>query len=143
MVGNRFAEQSAQKRKRVVRERLIDKRMLPFERLGRAAAWLRFVIELAVDNIREEFRDGSQSRRFMSVDVVERLAEDELPAVGMVSNVEPIPNRAKRTGNPLVNYRSGGSRVYAADHQIKVVGDLIAFGHLFWHGFPVQAPEQV
>jgi len=62
MVGNRFAEQSAEKRERVVRQRLIDKRMLPFERLGRAAAWLRFVIELAVDNIREEFRDGSQSR---------------------------------------------------------------------------------
>ena len=70
MVGNWFAKQPAQKRKRVVRERLIDKRMLPFECLGRAAARLRFVIELADDNIREEFSDGSQSRRFVSVDMV-------------------------------------------------------------------------
>ena len=53
MVGNRFAEQSAEKCKRMVRERLIDKRMLLFERLGRAAARLRFVIERAIDNVRE------------------------------------------------------------------------------------------
>jgi hypothetical protein len=75
--------------------------------------------------------------------VVERLSENELAAVGMVSNVEPIPNRAIRTGNPLVNYRSGGSRVYATDHEVEVVGNLIAFGHVFWHGLPIQAPEQV
>jgi hypothetical protein len=143
MVRNRFAEQSAQKRERVVRESLIDKRMLPFERLGRAAARLGFVIEFSVDNVREEFRDGSQSRSFMSVDVVEWLPENELTAVGMVSNVEPIPNRAIRAGNARVNYGSGGSRVYATDYQIEAVRNLVAFGHMFWHCFPVQAPEQV
>jgi hypothetical protein len=127
----------------MVRERLIDKRMLPFERLGRAAARLRFVIKFAVDNIREEFSDGSQSRRFVPVNVVERLPEDKLTAVGMVSDVEPIPNAAVRAGNPLVNYCSGGSRIYAADDQIEVVGNLIAFGHVFWHCIPIQAPEQV
>jgi hypothetical protein len=127
----------------VVRERLIDKRMLPFERFGRAATRLGFVIELAVDNIWEEFRDRSQSRGFMSVDVVEWLPKNKLTAVGMVSDVEPIPNAAIGAGNPLMNYRSGGSRIHATDHQIEVVGNLIAPGHVFWRRFPIQAPEQV
>ena len=56
VIRHRLApKKTAQQRERVVRQCLVDERMLPLQCLGGAAAWLLIVIECRIDNFREEF----------------------------------------------------------------------------------------
>src|SRR5216684_2841290 len=79
----------------------------------------------------------------MLVEAVQRLPQHELAAVCVVAYVQPVRDSAPRAGNRLMNLRSCGSGVYAADDQIEIIAQVVVRIDVLWNCFPVEAPEQV
>ena len=71
----------------------IDERFLPLQGLDRATAWFSIIVETRVRNLRIELRHCSEAQSSPSVPVVKWLAQDELAAVSIVAEIEPVGNR--------------------------------------------------
>ena len=123
MVRHRLAsKETAQQRKRVVCQRLVDERVLPLQRLGGATTGLLVVIERRIDDLGEKLRNGAKPVGLMPVGPIERLSKDELPRVRIVAEIEPVGDAAPRCREGVMYLCSGGAAVDATDDEIKIVG---------------------
>ena len=74
MVSHRLGpKQTAQQRKRMVCQCLINERMLALKRLGGATTGLLIVIKRRIDDLREQLRNGPKPVRLMSIVSIKRL----------------------------------------------------------------------
>ena len=76
-----------------------------------------------------------------SIHLVLRLAQNELPGVSIVADVQPIRDRAPAAG-ALPDYSPGRPSVHASDDNINPVERLLA-GQVFRRRLPPEIPEQV
>src|SRR6266849_11003816 len=91
VVGDRaMPKQSCQQRQRMVGERRIYERLLPFQRFHGAAAWQPVVVERWLDQFREQFGDSSQTGSRALVLPIPGLTKHKLPPRRVVSQVEPV-----------------------------------------------------
>src|SRR5580658_3415592 len=81
------------------RQHLIDEWLLPFERLCRAATGQWILACFRIDDLRVEFRNGSEPGRAPAVCGIQRLAEHKLAAARVVAEVEPVGSAVIRPGN--------------------------------------------
>ena len=79
------AEESRKQGQRMTRQRLIDKRFLPFQRFRGAATRSGVFIECRICDFGKEFAGCAQSFRTPRIASVPWLAQDELAAIGAVS----------------------------------------------------------
>ena len=87
-------EELRQHGQRAGSKRLVDERLLPVEGFDRRTAWQGVLAGFCVDDLRVKFADRAQPIRLAAVARVQRLAEDILPAGGIVAEVEPIAGPA-------------------------------------------------
>jgi len=104
-------------------------------------ARLTVVIQLRIHNGRVQLRDAAQASPLAPVDLVQRLAKDELAAVWVISEIKPVINLAVARRR-VAQHRAGGSRVHTSDHDIGSVDSLVR-SQVDRHGIPVKAPEDV
>jgi hypothetical protein len=81
-------EEPRQQSKSVLREDLIYKGLLLFDRLRCAAARESIIIQTAVHRFRIQLKDRSQTCAASPVDLVQRFTQDELAAVRGVPDIE-------------------------------------------------------
>jgi hypothetical protein len=123
VVRHRLAsKETAQQRKRVVCQRLVDERVLPLQRLGGATTGLLIVIERRIDDLGKKLRNCPKPVSLMPVGPIERLSEDELPRISVVADVQPVSDAAPRAREGVMYLCSGSAAVDATDDEIKIVG---------------------
>src|SRR6516225_1692672 len=107
-------EQPSKQSERVLRQKLVDKQLLPFQSLRCTATGVAVVIQLSINNGRVQLGDAAQTGPTTPVNLIQWLTEDELAAVRVVAEIEPIKNLAVASRR-LSNERSGSSRVHATE----------------------------
>jgi len=83
-------KQPGQQGQGVLREDGVDKGGLSLQGFNGATARFRVVVETGIDNLRVDLGRRSQPQPGPAVPLVERLTQDELPAVQRVPGVQPI-----------------------------------------------------
>ena len=74
-------DQPSEQRERVLRQKLVDKQLLPFQSLHCAATGMAVVIQLSINNGRVQLRHAAQTSPTTPVNLIQWLTEDELAAV--------------------------------------------------------------
>jgi hypothetical protein len=75
-------EESGKHRESLIRERLIDERLLPLKRLyGTAGGKVIGAVKKRCDNLGKQFRNGGKPARCLAIAVVFGLSEHKLPAI--------------------------------------------------------------
>ena len=100
---------------RACRQRLIDERLLPFERLDRGATGQGVFAGCSIGNLRVKLSDCSQPFCLPTVPTIERLAQDKLPARRIVAEIEPVGDVARLPGHASLDHGARGPRVHTPD----------------------------
>jgi len=127
------------------RQHLIDKWLLPFKCLSRAATGQRILACFRIDDLRIEFRNGSEPGRGAAVRGVQRLAEHILPAARIVAKVKPVRGAVIRPGNSGDDRLSRRPRIDTADNQVRTrrIGSQRILVKVFRVRLPLEAPEEI
>src|SRR5688572_15232734 len=131
------AEQSGKQRQRVIGQCAVDERLLPLQRFQSTATRESVVFERGVDQLRKQFARRSQALGGTAVPPVPRLAEHDLPATGMVPQVEPVADGTSGARHAIVDGPPGCSSIDAADHDIDLVNRR-ALTEVLRHSVPVE-----
>src|ERR1019366_8820288 len=86
VVDRAVPEEPAQQRQRLGGKRLVHERLLPGERIQGTAAWITGLLLGEVDHFFVQLGNRAQALRRGFVAGVQRLAQDELPGVGIVAD---------------------------------------------------------
>ena len=144
MASHRLApKETAQQRKCVVCQCLVDERMLALQRLSGATTGLLIVIERRIDDLGEQLRNGAKPVGLMPVVPIERLSEDELARVRVVAEIEPVGDAAPRGRECVMYLGSGSAAVDATDDEIKIVVQVVTGAQMLRDSLPMESPEQV
>ena len=127
------------------RQHLIDKWLLAFECLRRAATRQRILARFRICDLRIEFRNGSQPGRVMAVRGVQRLAEYILAAARIVAEVEPVDCAVIRSGDRGQDGLSRRPRIDTADNQVRNrrMGSQRILVKVLRVRLPLEAPEEI
>ena len=88
------SEQTRQQGQGVLGEGIDDKWLLSFQGSSGATAWLPVILETRVHNFRIKPGCGVQAQLYPPVVIIKRFAQDELSAVCIVAQVQPVRHRA-------------------------------------------------
>lgn len=100
---------------------VVDEGLLSLEGFRCGAARQRTFTLGRIHDRGEEFGNGAQALLGTAVDIVERLAENELTVARIIPDIEPIPNLAPRTGlavEGLMHLAPCRPRTDAADDEV-------------------------
>ena len=113
-------EESRQHGQCARRERLVDERLLPFERLDGGTTRQRVFAGRRAGNLRIELTNGPQPFRLPAVPAIERLAQHKLPARRIVPEIEPIRDVARSLHHATLDNTPRRASVHAADEKVRI-----------------------
>ena len=111
-------KQPSQQGEGVLGEGRVNKRLLALQCLSRATARFSIVVEIRVHYFRKELRRRPQAEFFPAIPLIEGFAQDELSAICIVAQIEPVRNRAP-IPNRIANRSPCSPRIHAPDHNVS------------------------
>ena len=136
-------EQAAEHSKRMLSDGLIHEWLLPDQGLGSAARReaISLVERLAYD-LRKQFVYARQARCAVFTAAAQRLAENELPGIGVVAGIQPVMKSARFQPDNAREGRASCSGIDTTDQEIAI-RHIHAMADVGWIGNPAQTPKHV
>ena len=110
-----IAEKARQHRKCTHCECLVDERFLTVQCLDSRTTGQRIFATFGVNDLWIQLADGAQPDGLPAIARVQRLAQDELAAGGIVAEIEPVRSAVPGLGQRARNDASRCSGVHAAN----------------------------